>query len=180
MPKPPQDVGVNIILFDSLFLWPFINLMIILSISFLSCFEGRGKIVAMWVNLESRQVLVILTLAVDVSFMVDQAPISDLTALMAFSQFRSSLSSSPVRYMPRSLKGLGSRENPVLLAISGESFMLPNRAYFVFSTLVFRPDNFLNPLRILRISVSWDSGWVYWMNKLMSSVYASISFEWSD
>ena len=77
------------------------NLVIILSISFLICFEGRGKIVAMWVNLESRQVLVMFTLAVVVSFMVDQAPISDLTALMAFSQFRSSLSSSPMRYMHR-------------------------------------------------------------------------------
>ena len=114
------------------------NLIIILSISFLICFEGRGKIVAMWVNLESRQVLVMFTLAVVVSFMVDQAPISDLTALMAFSQLRSSFSSSPVRYMPRSLKGLGSRENPVLLAISGESLGVLDEQVYVVSIYIYQ------------------------------------------
>ena len=53
--------------------------------------------VAIWVNFERRQVLVIFTLAVVVSFMVDQAPISVFIALIAFSQFRSSLSRFPVR-----------------------------------------------------------------------------------
>ena len=53
--------------------------------------------VAMWVNLDNKHVFVILTFAVCVSFNVDQAPISDLMAFMAFSQFSCNLSRFPVR-----------------------------------------------------------------------------------
>ena len=97
MPRPPHEVGVNIIFLDNLLLRPFMNFIKVLSISFLNCFEGRGRMVAIWVNFERRQVLVIFTLAVVVSFMVDQAPISVFIALIAFSQFTSSLSRFPVR-----------------------------------------------------------------------------------
>ena len=96
-PRPPQATGVNIIFFESLCLLPFIKLTIILSISFLVCFGGRGRMVAMWVNFDKRHVFVILTLAVLESFNVDQAPISDLMAFIALSQFSSSLSRFPVR-----------------------------------------------------------------------------------
>ena len=95
-PRPPQAVGVKIIFFESLCLLPFIKMTIILSISFLVSFGGRGKMVAMWVNFDNRHVFVMLTFAVCVSFSVDQAPISDLMAFMAFSQFSSNLLSSPV------------------------------------------------------------------------------------
>ena len=53
--------------------------------------------VAMWVNFDKRHVFVILTLAVLESFNVDQAPISDLMAFIALSQFSSSLSRFSVR-----------------------------------------------------------------------------------
>ena len=96
-PSPPQVVGVNIIFFESLCLLPFIKFTIILSISFLIFFGGRGKMVAMCVNFDKRHVFVILTFAVLVSFKVDQAPISDLMAFMALSQFSSNLSRFPVR-----------------------------------------------------------------------------------
>ena len=96
-PKPPHAVGVKIFFFESLCLLPFIKLTIILSISFLVSFGGRGKMVAMWVNFDNRHVFVILTLAVCVSFNVDQAPISDLMAFMAFSQFSCNLSRFPVK-----------------------------------------------------------------------------------
>ena len=73
------------------------KLTIILSISFLVCFGGSGKMVAMWVNFDRRQTLVMLTLAVLESLSVDQAPISDLIAFMALSQFSCNLSRFPVR-----------------------------------------------------------------------------------
>ena len=47
------------------------KLTIILSISFLVCFGGSGKMVAMWVNFDRRKALVMLTLAVLESFSVD-------------------------------------------------------------------------------------------------------------
>ena len=87
IPRPPYAVGVNIIFFESLFLFPFMKLTIILSISFLVCFGGSGRMVAMCVNLERRQVFVMLTLAVLESFSVDQIPISVLMAFTALSQF---------------------------------------------------------------------------------------------
>ena len=46
-PRPPHATGVNIILFESLLLLPFMKLTIILSISFLVCFGGSGRMVAM-------------------------------------------------------------------------------------------------------------------------------------
>ena len=68
MPRPPHEVGVKIFLLDNLLLRLFMNFIKILSISFLNCFEGRGRMVAVWVNFDRRQVLVIFTLAVVVSF----------------------------------------------------------------------------------------------------------------
>ena len=96
-PKPPHAVGVKIIFFDNLCLFPFIKLTMILSISFLVAFGGRGKMVAMCVNLDNKHVFVMLTFAVCVSFSVDQAPISDLIAFIAFSQLSCNLSRFPVR-----------------------------------------------------------------------------------
>ena len=52
--------------------------------------------VAIWVNLDKRHALVMLTFAVVESLIVDQIPTSDLIALIAFCQFISSLSSFPV------------------------------------------------------------------------------------
>ena len=87
-------------------------------------------------NFASRHVLVIFTLAVVESFVVDQIPISVFIAFIAFSQFRSSLSKFQVKYIPKSLNGLGSMEKPVRASISGWSMAFPNRAYFVLSTFV--------------------------------------------
>ena len=56
----------------------------------------------------------------------------------------------------------------------GVLWALPNRAYFVLDTL-----SFLNSSRRLRISVSWASGSMCFMNRLMSSAYASMKFWWS-
>ena len=53
--------------------------------------------VAMCVNFDKRHDFVILTFAVLESFRVDHAPISDIIALIAFSQFSPNLSSFPVR-----------------------------------------------------------------------------------
>ena len=47
IPRPPHATGVNIIFFESLLLLPFMKLTIILSISFLVCFGGSGRMVAM-------------------------------------------------------------------------------------------------------------------------------------
>ena len=154
IPRPPYVVGVNIIFFESLFLFPFMKLTIILSISFLVCFGASGRMVAMCVNLERRQAFVMLTLAVLESFSVDQIPISVLMAFIALSQFSWRLSRSPFRYMPSSLKGAFSIVMPVVAVMSGESVALPKSAYLVFRTLVWRPDRVLNSARILRISVS--------------------------
>ena len=66
------------------------NLTITLSISFLNSFEGRGRIVAICVNFVSRHVLVIFTLAVVESLVVDHIPISVFMTFITFSQFRTS------------------------------------------------------------------------------------------
>ena len=92
---------------------PFINLTNTLSISFLNSFEGRGRIVAICVNFARRHVLVMFTLAVIESLVVDQIPISVFMAFIAFSQFKSNLSRFPVKYIPKSLNGLGSMEKLV-------------------------------------------------------------------
>ena len=97
IPRPPILVGEKIICLEYFDLGPFKNLQIILSISFLNSFLGSGSMVAIWVSLESRQVLVMFTLAVVVSFRVDQRPISVFLDFMAFSQLMSSLSSCPVK-----------------------------------------------------------------------------------
>ena len=112
-PKPPHAEGVKMIIFDNLCLLPLIKLTRILSISFLVAFKGRGKMVAICVNLDIKHVFVMFTFAVCVSFSVDQAPISDRIAFIAFSQFSCNLSRFPVRYIPKSLKGAFSSENPV-------------------------------------------------------------------
>ena len=59
------------ILFEYWDLLPLMNLMKIFSISTMISFLGSGRAVARWVNLERRQDLVILTLAVVVSLIVD-------------------------------------------------------------------------------------------------------------
>ena len=50
---------------------PLMNLVKIFSISAIMSLCGSGRAVAKWVNFERRQVLIILTLAVVVSLMVD-------------------------------------------------------------------------------------------------------------
>merc|ERR1711954_306995 len=95
-------------------LLPLMNLVNIFSISVIMSLRGRGRVVARWVNFERRQVLIMLTLAVVVSRMVDHWKISSRTALIAFVQFISRCSRSPVRVMPRSLNGDGSMVNPVV------------------------------------------------------------------
>ena len=98
-------------------LLPLMNLMKIFSISAIMSLCGSGRAVARWVNFERRQVLIMLTLAVVVSRMVDHWKISSQTALIAFVQFMSRCSRSPVRVIPRSLKGDGSMVNPVVEVI---------------------------------------------------------------
>ena len=134
--------------------------------------------VAMWVTLDRRHVLVMFTFAVVESFVEDHAPISILIALIAFSQLISNLSRLPFRYIPCSLKGSVSQVTLVSLLISGESIALPNSAYLVLETLVFKPDSSLKFSRILRTSRSWVWGLQNFKNMLMSSAYASIIFLW--
>ena len=96
MPNPPVWVGEKIMCFKSFGRGPFMNLTMILSTSFLISLLGRGKIVAIWVNLDRRQILVILTLAETDNLVVDQIPISVLTELIAFRQLSSNWSRLPV------------------------------------------------------------------------------------
>ena len=65
------------------------------------------------VNFERRQVLVILTFAVDVSLMVDNWKISCLTDFIALCHLMSRFLRSPVRVIPSDLKGVFSMEMPV-------------------------------------------------------------------
>ena len=95
-PSPPAWIGEKIMFFISLHLGPFMNLTIILSTSFLICLLGRGKMDAKCVNLDRRQILVMLTFAEVDNFTVDHIPISDLTAFIAFLQLSSSWSRLPV------------------------------------------------------------------------------------
>ena len=97
MPSPPACVGVKIISFLYWFHLPFINLKIVCSISFMILGLGRGSIVAMWVILDNRQALVMLTFAVVDSFVEDHIPISVLMDLIAFSQLISKLSRFPFK-----------------------------------------------------------------------------------
>ena len=62
IPKPPILVGEEMICLEYFDLGPFKNLQIILLISFLYSFSGRGRMVAMCLSLDKRQVLVILFL----------------------------------------------------------------------------------------------------------------------
>ena len=140
MPRPPNFLGVKIILLEYWGLFPLMNLVSIFSISVIMSLHGVGRAVARWVNLDRRQVLVTLTLAVVVSLIVDHWKISCLTDLMAFCQLRSRCSRSPVSVTPRSLKGAFSIVKPVVGVICRLSGALPNRAYFVFETFVVRPD----------------------------------------
>ena len=97
IPSPPACVGVKIISFLYLLRFPFMNLHIVCSISFVILGLGRGSMVAMWVILDSRQALVMLILAVVDNFAEDHIPISVLMAFMAFSQLTSRLSRFPLR-----------------------------------------------------------------------------------
>ena len=76
------------------------NLMKIFSTSEMTFLLGSGRAVARWVNLDSRQVLIMFTFAVVVRRMVDHWKISNRTALMALVQFISRWLRSPVRVMP--------------------------------------------------------------------------------
>ena len=87
MPSPPAWKGVNIISFLYLFRLPFMNLHIVCSISLVMIGLGRGRMVAMCVILDSRQAFVMFILAVVVSLVEDQIPISVLMDFMALSQF---------------------------------------------------------------------------------------------
>ena len=71
MPRPPYFFGVKMIFLEYWDLLPLMNLMRIFSTSSTMSFLGIGRAVARWVNFESRQVLVVLTFAVVVSFIVD-------------------------------------------------------------------------------------------------------------
>ena len=142
MPRPPTEVGEKIMCFENLGWGPLMNLQITLSILFLNSFFGRGKMVAMCVSLESKHVLVMLTFAVVDNLVVDQTPISVFIAFIAFCQLMSRLSKFPVRYMPSSLKGFGSREKPVMFSMSGSLIVCPNRAYVVFNTFVCSQQRF--------------------------------------
>merc|ERR1711954_267434 len=123
--------------------------MMIFSISVIIPLLGSGRAVARWVNFESRQVFVTLTLAVVVNLMVDHWKISSLTALIALSQFMSRCFISPVSV------------NPVVGVICRLSGALPNMAYLVFETFVVRPESALNLLSMSRMWVSCCVGWVY-------------------
>ena len=158
IPRPPNFLGVKIILFEYWDLFPLMNLVRIFSISLVMSLLGVGRAVARWVNLDRRQVLVMLTLAVVVSLMVDHWKISCLTDLMAFCQLRSRCSRSPVSVTPRSLNGELSIVKPVVGVICRSSGALPNRAYFVFETFVARPDRAWKLLSMFRMCVSWCVG----------------------
>ena len=169
MPRPPNFFGVKMILFEYWGLLPLMNLMMIFSISVIISLLGSGRAVARWVNFESRQVFVTLTLAVVVNLMVDHWKISSLTALIALSQFMSRCLRSPVSVIPRSLKGEFSIVNPVVGVICKSSGALPNRAYLVFETFVVRPESALNLFRMSRMWVNCCVGWLYARKRFMSS-----------
>ena len=71
IPRPPNLLGVKIMRLENWDLLPLMNLMKIFSISAIMSLCGSGRAVARWVNFERRQVLIMLTLAVVVSCMVD-------------------------------------------------------------------------------------------------------------
>ena len=110
-----------------------------------------------------------LTLAVVVNLIVDHWKISCLPALIAFDQFISRCSRSPVIMIPRSLKGEFSIENPVVGVICRLLGALPNSAYLVLETFVVRPDSALKLSSMWRMWVSCCVGWVYARKRLMSS-----------
>ena len=89
-----------------------------------------------------------------VNLIVDHWKISCLTALIAFSQFMSRCSRSPVSVIPSSLKGEFSIENPVVGVICRLSGALPNSAYLVLETFVVRPESALNLFCMSRLWVS--------------------------
>ena len=64
MPRPPYFFGVNMICFEYLLLRPFMNLVIICSVLAMNSFGGFGITVAICVNLDMTQVLIMLTFAV--------------------------------------------------------------------------------------------------------------------
>ena len=136
------------------------NLMKIFSTSEMTSLWGSGRAVARWVNLDRRQVLIMLTFAVVVRRMVDHWKISSRTALIALVQFKSKWSRSPVRVMPSSLKGAGSIVKPVVGVIWRSSGAFPKRAYLVLETLVARPDSFLKSSSTRRM---WVNCWVGWL-----------------
>ena len=65
---------------------------------------GRGRIAAIWVNFDKREVLAMLTLPKMVVFTLAHAKLSFLASLRALSQFWSRSVSSGFRFIPRSLK----------------------------------------------------------------------------
>ena len=160
IPRPPNFLGVNIILLEYWGLLPLINLVKIFSTSEITSLFGMGRAVARWVNFDRRQVLVMFTLAVVVSLIVDHWKISCLTDLMAFCQLRSRCSRLPVSVTPRSRKGEFSTVKPVVGVICRLSGALPNRAYLVFETFVVRPESVLNWLSMFRMWVSCSVGWL--------------------
>ena len=121
---------------------------------------GMGRAVARWVNFDRRQVLVMFTLAVVVSLIVDHWKISCLTVLMALCQFSSTCSRLPVSVTPRSRKGEFSIVKPVVGVICRLLGAFPNRAYLVFETFVVRPESDLNLPNIFRMWVSCFVGWL--------------------
>ena len=76
---------------------------------------------------------------------------------------------SPIRVMPKSLKGEFSMDMPVVGVICRSSGALPNRAYFVLKTFVVRPESALNWLSMSIMCVRCCVGWVYAKKRFMSS-----------
>ena len=79
--------------------------------------------------------------------------------------------------MPRSLKGSFSSLRAVWRVMFGSLGALPKRAYLVLSTFISSPDISWNCFMILSISCSWGMALGDWMNRLMSSAYASMRLE---
>ena len=78
--------------------------------------------------------------------------------------------------IPSNLKGLSSFTTDVCCVIDGQSMALPKRAYLVFDTFIDSPESFLNSSMMFRTALICVVGFVYFMNILMSSAYASSSF----
>ena len=150
MPRPASSFGVKISFLGTMFL--LLELMkptIKSSICWMIFLLGRGRIAAIWVNFDKREVLAMLTLPKMVVLTFAHAKLSFLASLSALSQFWSMSVSKGFKLMPRSLKkGSVSREKalgPGYFSMGG----LPKMTYFVFPTFIVRPDRVLNSWKIL-------------------------------